>query len=246
MVHSQMYDAMVLFGKALLDYYSGKTKGEILLERDDGFAQPLPMSVFFRTEDQLTPLENRALNQCHGRILDVGAGAGIHSIVLEKRGMDITALDISPGAVSVIQANGVSVVRSGNILELAPESFDTLLLMGHGIGMVQDLKGLHIFLQKMHEWVTPDGQLLIHSLDVTCTEDPVHLKYHELLRSKEKYIGEIRLRIHYQDEVGSWYGWLQVDGGTLSEIARQNGWHTEILIQEPDGNLLARLTQSKS
>ena len=172
-------DAMKPHGQALLDYYGGETSIEIILERDDGPQVRLPVSVFFRTPDAFFPLEDTAIELCKGRVLDIGAGTGLHALALQERGHEVTALDISPEAVDVMKRCGVKDVRIGDIFRFPPEPFDTLLLLGHGIGMVENLAGLDRFLKRMKDFVEPDGQLLINSMDVTATDDPQHLSYHQ-------------------------------------------------------------------
>ena len=234
-------DAMNPFGKALLDYHSGETSAEIILERDDGFQQGLPMSIFFRTPDEFIPIERRALDLCRGRVLDIGAGSGLHALALQERGLDVTAMDISPEAVEVMTKNGVKDVRCADIFSFDPEPYDTLLLMGHGIGMVENLTGLDRFLKRMKGFLNPGGQILLTSLNVSKTDDPRHLAYHDANRNACRYIGEIRIRILYKDIIGEWYTWLQVDASTLKKHAVSFGWKTHVVMQEEDGNYLARL-----
>ena len=235
-------DAMKPHGQALLDYYGGNTTIEMILERDDGLQVRLPVSVFFRTPDAFFPLEDTAIELCKGRVLDIGAGTGLHALALQERGHAVTAQDISPEAVDVMKKCGVQDVRVGDIFRFPPEPFDTLLLLGHGIGMVENLAGLDRFLKRMKAFLEPDGQLIINSMDVTVTDDPQHLSYHHSNIQDCRYAGEIRLRILYKDLVGDWYSWLHVDADTLEKHAAEFGWKTDVIDQEVDGNYLARLT----
>ena len=236
-------DAMIPFGKALLDYFKGDASAEMVLERDDGLKINLPVSFFFQREENVSPQEWRALDLCEGRVLDVGAGSGLHALVLQERGIDVTAIDISPEAVEIMLKRGVRDVRIGDVFHFPPEPFDTLLLLGHSIGMVEDLAGLDRFLLRMKHFLKSDGRLLLNSLDVTRTDDPQHLAYHEANISACRYAGEIRLRILYKNLVGAWYTWLQVDAATLASHAERLGWKTEVIDQDDEGNFLARLIQ---
>ena len=85
-------------------------------------------------------------------------------------------------------------------------------------------------------------QLLLHSLDVTYTQDPIHKAYHEINIRAYRYIGEIRLRILYRGHTGAQYSWIQLDPDVLKGHAKATGWDTNIIMQEEDGNYLAKLT----
>jgi hypothetical protein len=54
------------------------------------------------------------------------------------------------------------------------------------------------------------------------------------------------LRLRFKGQTGPTYGWLLVDPETLSREASALGWSTEIVLQETDGNYLARLTRLQS
>ena len=61
----------------------------------------IPLTTLFRSYEDMPEIERKALDMAKGRILDVGAGAGCHSLVLQERGMDVTAIDISPLSVEL-------------------------------------------------------------------------------------------------------------------------------------------------
>jgi cyclopropane fatty-acyl-phospholipid synthase-like methyltransferase len=236
-------DAMIPFGKALLDYFKGDASAEMVLERDDGLKVNSPVSLFFKRDADVFPHDWKAMELCEGRVLDIGAGAGLHALVLQEHGMDVTAIDISPEAVEIMRKRGVEDARIGDIFHFPPEPFDTLLLLGRSIGMVEDLAGLDRFLMRMKHFLKSDGRLLLNSLDVTRTDDPQHLAYHDANIRACRYAGEVRMRILYKDLVGAWYTWLQVDATTLASHAERLGWKTEVIDQDDDGNFLARLIQ---
>jgi len=236
------HQAMEPYGAALLAYYQGDTNATLLVRRDDGQETPLPIRHFFRPPSEFTPLETAALDHCRGRILDVGAGTGLHSLVLQEKGFAVTAIDISPLAVDIMKRRGVRDVRCADILHFHEEVFDTLLLMGHGIGMMETIRGLDDFLKEARRVLSGRGQILADSLDVRATDDPANLSYHQSNRALGRYVGETRIQFQFQEMKGPYCGWLHVDSQTLSEHAQSNGWDCTVLIQQPDGNYLACLT----
>lgn len=58
-----------------------------LVERDDGFLGVTDARLYFRETAGWESLERRACEQARGRVLDVGCGAGRHSIVMMARGL---------------------------------------------------------------------------------------------------------------------------------------------------------------
>jgi SAM-dependent methyltransferase len=235
-------ESMKPYGLALLDYFNGNTDAVLLYERDDGFVEHGPVSVFFRKPSEFFKHEHKALDLCYGLVLDIGAGAGIHSLSLQDKGLTVTAIDISPEVVSIMARSGVKEVHCSDIHDFNGKTFDTLLLLGRGIGMVGNLKGLNSFLIEIKALLKKGGQLLLNSCDVSETSSPEHLSYHKLNIKDGRYIGEIGMRLRYKDVVGESFSWLHVDSKTLSEYASRTGWNIEVINQEDDGNYLARLT----
>lgn len=89
---------MTPYGLALAACFRGAAEARVVVRRDDGLEVPLPMGHFFRPPADFSPLEVAALDRCRGRVLDVGAGTGLHSLALRSRGLAVTAIDVSPEA----------------------------------------------------------------------------------------------------------------------------------------------------
>lgn len=233
--------AMAPYGAALWAYFKGDTGAQVLVRRDDGEESPLPISVFFREPAQFSRIENAALARCTGRVLDAGAGTGVHSLILQEKGLQVTALDVNPAAVEIMRRRGVREPRCVDLFDFDEHGFDTLLLMGHGIGMVETIGGLDRFLARAQQLLAQDGRILLDSLDVRVTANPVNLAYHRANQQAGRHIGEIRMQFEFQGQRGTACGWLHVDAGTLQEHAARAGWQCEVLIAEEDGNYLAEL-----
>ena len=236
-------EAMKPFGLALIDFYNGDKEVKIAVYRDDGVLDEIPVSVFYRGSTDMD-IDRIALNNCYGRVLDVGAGTGLHSLYLQNQGLSVCAIDISAEACKIMRKRGLNEVYSTDIPDFRAEPFDTLLILGRSIGMVEDIAGLDYFLKDSHRLVKSDGQIILNSLDFSHTDNPVHLAYHEANRRASRYIGEIRMHFEYKGLKGPIHGWLHVDSETLADCGAKAGWFCEILNQEEDGNYLAKLTKA--
>ncbi len=235
--------AMEPFGDALAAWFAGDSSATLIICRDDGDRAELPAGYFFREPAQFSPIENAALERCSGTVLDVGAGTGVHTLVLQERGLPMTAIDILPAAVDIMRKRGVKTAHCADVFGFEGGPFDTVLLMGHGIGMVETIEGLDRFLSHVQGLVSPDGQVLLDSLDVRVTDVPAHLEYHEKNRNAGRYFGETRLTFGFGDKQGPQCGWLHVDSETLARHADKNGWKSTVIVQSEDGQYLARLTK---
>lgn len=233
--------AMAPFAHALEAFFAGDDGASVIIRRDDGLEVPLPARHFFRTEAELSAIDRHALDECRGRVLDAGAGAGVHSLLLQARGLAVTALDVSPPLIEIMRRRGVRDVVCADIRTWSGGPFDTMLLLGHGTGIVGERAALEAFLAHVHGLLAPGGCILLDSTDVTRTDDPRHLAYQEANRRAGRYPGEIRMGFEHAGEVGPFGPWLHVDSATLGRAARAAGFSPEILIEEVTGEYLARL-----
>ncbi len=236
-------DALIPYGLALLAYFEGEAAAQLIVRRDDGIEHPLPVSHFFRPETEFSDIEVAALQRCRGHVLDIGAGSGLHSLVMQSRGLTVTAIDIISQAAEIMIHRGVLDVHLADVFQVHAGPFDTLLMLGHGIGVVEDLQGLNRFLIHAQQLTHGHGQLLLHSLDVRQTDDPGNLAYHDANRRAGRYIGETQIQFNYQGRDGPYCRWLHIDPQTLAEQAEQAGWECEIILEHKSGEYLACLTQ---
>lgn len=235
-------EAMKPHGLALLDYHHGDQSATVSVLRDDGFISEIPAALFFRGAQDIG-LELEAMGHCQGYTLDVGAGTGIHTLYLQQLGFKVCAIEISPEAVLIMKERGVIDARPIDIMSLENGEFDTVLMMGHGIGMVETIAGLSSFLNHAMTLLRPGGQVLLTSLDVRKASDPINLEYRRRIVEAGRYFGEIRMRFAYGGTAGPQFGWLHVDPETLAQYAYETGLDCVVLQQEEAGDYLARLTK---
>ena len=132
-------------GKALLAFWEGKDVEEIKVMSDLAIDDVIPVPYMFRSYEDMPEWEAQALRLVYGRVLDVGAGAGVHSLYLQEKGVGVLPIDVSPGAVDVMQPRGLPQARLAAVEDLTEEKFDTIFLMMNGIGIVGVLEGLEDF-----------------------------------------------------------------------------------------------------
>lgn len=228
-------------GAALQDFMQGKTDAEIIVESNLTENDIIPVSYLFRNWEEMPLLEQEAINACKGKILDVGAGAGSHTLLLQERKADVTALDISEGAIAVMKARGVNQLLQQDALTLKDQKYDTLLMLMNGIGIAGDLIGLYRFLgHARSSLLNPGGQILLESSDILYMYEDEDGSV--LLDLNAGYYGEITYNMKYKDHESGSFKWLFIDAGLLEEYAEEQGFTCEILVEGEYGNFLAKLT----
>ncbi len=229
-------------GLALRGFFLGDSESRVIVRDGEGEVEVVPVRIFFRDRGSFSALEEAALDLCRGRVLDVGGGAGCHSLDLQARGFSVCAIDVAPEAVDVMRMRGVKQAYCADIFAFQAEPFDTLLMLMNGIGIVGNLGRLRRFLREVPRLLQPGGQILLDSYDPGWPEDggdastvPGH---------SGGYLGEMRFQLEYQGRRGPFYEWLFVDLPTLRRHAEAEGWSCEGIWHEAEGHYLARLTPS--
>ncbi len=223
-----------VLGQAISDFYNKKSLRKLWIHNKYGKKEEMPVATYFRNAEQIPHLELIALQNCRGRVLDIGAGAGIHALELQEKGFDVTALEISETAAEVMKHRGVKKIIRQDIFSFKEERFDTLLLLMNGIGLTASIAGLRQFLQHAKTLLNPAGQLIFDSSDVAYL-------YDNDIPKMEGYYGEIMYQYEYKKQKTDWFGWLYIDQNTLKKIADEEGWKTAILFTDEFDQYLAKL-----
>lgn len=233
---------MDLLGKALKDFYQGNATSQLLSHSSLDAAEEVPIDYFFRDFEQMPKLERIALQNCRGAVLDIGCGAGSHSLYLQDHGIRVTGLDQSARAIEVTRSRGLRQSVCGDILEFKVGKFDTLLLLMNGIGIAGTLEGLKKLLRHLTGLLNPGGQILMDSSDLiymfeTDADGGVWVP------GEVAYYGEVTYKWEYGGAKGNPFPWLFVDSQTLEKEALQLGYRMELLEMGDHYDYLARLTR---
>jgi SAM-dependent methyltransferase len=231
-----------LFGKAILDFQTNNFPEDLITETTISEEDEMSVAYLFRDFSGMPKLEQQALLLSKGKVLDVGCGAGSHSLYLQKeKNLEVTAIDISNNAVEACRLRGVSNVNNIAILELNfDEKFDTILLLMNGTGIFGKLEYVSRYLEKLKSLLAENGQILIDSSDIIYMfdEDSEGGKW----ISGDAYYGELEFTISYKGEKEAPFPWLYMDYNTLQNAAVANGLKCELVLKGEHYDYLARLT----
>lgn len=225
-----------ILGQALHDFYFNTIPGTLWIHNQYGPKEEMPVDTFYRQPNEMPELELTALENCRGKVLDIGAGAGSHALHLQQLNFDVTALDISAMGVGVMKNRGVHQAIEADIFAYRESKYDTLLLLMNGIGLAGSLNNLKKFLKHAATLLNPGGQLLFDSSDIAYL-------YEDELPADGTYYGELCYQYEYKNEQTDWFKWLYIDQQTLTQLAAAEGWTVEVLFEDDYDQYLARLTR---
>lgn len=234
-------------GAALLAHLDeGEAGGLHVVERDDGYVNVDSAGQYFSVAGGWFPVEEGYAEGVHGRVLDIGAGAGRFSVDLQNRGHQVVALDVSGGCLEVCRRQGVLETFHGTIFDMAgtdPEPFDTFLLMGHNIGLLGSPATALQFLRTLGMLANPGATIIGTTREPLATSDPQHLAYHQMNRDRGRPPGQLTIRVRWQHLATPWFDYWFVSTDELTTLATASGWR---LVDQDykDGSYLARLELS--
>lgn len=233
-----------LFGLALKDYVKGE-RYKLLIERDDGYSNHMNLDLYFSRYEEWPDYEKCVLEHVRGRVLDVGCGAGRHSLYLQDKGFDVVSIDLSLEVVKVAKDMGCLnvIVMDARFLGFRYGSFNTILLLGNNFGIAGDVEDTVSMLRQLHDIGRDDTLVVTTCRDPTKTDNPAHLSYHERNRRLGLPIGLLKLRFKYKNMIGSWFKLLIVTPGEMRDICEKASWNLQVIIEGENGMYSAILTR---
>lgn len=228
-----------LMGKAIWDYFHQNSPEDIITESTVSEPDVLPVSYLFRDFDEMPPIEQKALELSNGKVLDVGAAAGSHSLYLQnQKQLDVTAIDISEKSIEICKLRGVKNSVCRNLLDFNDGTFDTILLLMNGTGIFETIDRMDDYLKKLYQLLNPGGQLLIDGTDILYMfENPEGIEL-----PTDHYYGEVEYYVSYKGEEDEPFKMLYLDYDNLKTSAEEIGFKVEKVIEDED-SYLARLTK---
>lgn len=233
-----------LFGKAILDFQRNNNPENIITETSISEEDEMSVSYLFRSFDEMPKIEQKALELACGKILDVGCGAGSHSLYLQKnRKLDVVSIDISANAVLACIERGLEQCYIQDLMLLSDldGTYDTILLLMNGCGLAETMQKLAAFLQKLKSLLNANGQILIDSSDIIYMFDEDDDGGHWISNDAD-YYGEVTFDIRYKGEKEDTFNWLYIDYNTLQNAAFANGLKAEMILEGEHFDYLARLS----
>lgn len=230
-----------ILGKAVLDYQTGNYSEDIKTYSSLDEEDMIPIPYLFRDFKKMPALEQKALKLCKGNILDIGCGAGSHSLYLQKKGFDVTALDQSPGVIETCKLRGIEHAVLQGIQDFKLQKYDTLLMLMNGIGIVGKLKNIDQFLSHLKSLLKPKGQILLDSSDIIYMYDEDEDGGY-WIPDDQNYYGEVTFEMEYRGERSEPLDWLYLDYNTLQRAANANNLTCELVSKGKHYDYLAKLT----
>ncbi len=231
-----------LFGKAILDFQTNNSPEDLITETTISEEDEMSVAYLFRSYDEMPQMEQKALQLAKGKVLDVGCGAGSHSLSLQNdRNLDVTSIDISANAIQACTLRGLKKAKVQDVMTLENEKFDTILLLMNGAGMCGRLKNIPNFLLKLKSLLNPGGQILLDSSDIIYMFDDDE-DGGKWIPSNNEYYGEIVFKISYKGEKEKPFDWMFIDYNTLQSAAFANGLQCELIMEGEHYDYLAKLS----
>jgi SAM-dependent methyltransferase len=217
-------------------------KEDLITETTISEEDEMSVAYLFRTYNEMPNMEQKALQLSQGRVLDVGCGAGSHSLTLQnERNLEVTAIDISANAIEACTLRGIKDARVQDVMTLENEKYDTILLLMNGAGMCGRLKNIPKFLLKLKSLLNPGGQILLDSSDIIYMFDDDE-DGGKWIPSENAYYGEVVFNIAYKGEKEKPFDWMYIDYNTLQNAAFANDLKSELILEGEHYDYLARLS----
>ena len=104
-------------GAAILDFQKQGKAARLRVLSSMFEEDEMPVTHLFRSIPEMPVLEQKALQLAKGRVLDIGAGSGCHTLALQEKGFTVKAIDISPLSCEAMKLRGVKDAECINLFD---------------------------------------------------------------------------------------------------------------------------------
>lgn len=236
------------FGHALYDrlQQAGREEWATVIERDDGLVDVSSLDDYFTGYADWPAHQQQALALARGKVLDIGCGAGRHSLYLQDQGLDVLGIDSSPLAIETCKLRGLRQARVMSITQLSSKlgTFDTILMLGNNLGLFANPVRARWLLRRFAAMTAPAGRIIAETRDAHATDNPLHLAYHQRNRERGRWPGQAKIRVRYRNYATPWFDYLFVSREELVALVEDTGWGVERLVDSADVRYVAVLMKA--
>ncbi len=228
------------FGQMIWACYKGREVFEVW-ERDDGYITVDSTKTYFSEYEEWPFHQRKAMEYVEGRVLDVGCGAGRHSLHLQRNGFDVLGIDVSPLAIKVCKLRGLKKAKVMPIEEVKfkPNSFDSVVMMGCNFSLFGGFEKARKLLNRFHRMTSRNALIIAETRDPYKTDNPAYFEYYESNKKKGRMSGQLKGRIRFEKYVSNWFDWLMVSKEEMQEILNETGWKVRKFIDSEDAQYMA-------
>ena len=242
------------FGNNMKDCYESGNYGSgyEIVERDDGqFTLNGDSNSYFEGFEDWSDLQKNASEKVEGTVLDIGCGAGKHSLYLQEKGFDVYAMDNSPLAIDICQRQGIknTILCDVNHFEKFNEDikFDSILFWGNNFGLLQNATFFNYFLNLLEKHSHKGTKIFLesmnpHSLGFEEVETVDYIKHN--LRQK-KMGGQMHVRIRYKQYVTPWNDYVFASIEELKKLLKNTNWEIDETFEAPADNQYMAIIKQK-
>ena len=236
------------FGKEIYDHYRG-VHAEEIPERNDGWigASGGPQAYFTEYSDW-PATQKKAIKFAHGRVLDIGCGAGRVALHLQNKGLDVLGIDNSPLAIKTCKLRGIKKARVMSITEVTPKLgvFDAIVMYGNNFGLFGSFERARWLLRRLRNMTSPTARIIASTMDPYDTAESGHKRYQSANKRRGRMGGQLKIRIRYKDYATPWFDYLLASRDEVRQIVAGTGWTVARFIEPKGARYIAVLEKENS
>jgi len=161
------------------------------------------------------------------------APKGITVILLLTNSLSITPANVLPDTIKIIRERGKLRTDQTGGSVFNTEQFDDIAMMGHRIGMLENLSDLNQYMLDIHRVLKVEGQVILTSFDLQMAGRKNQLAEYQELSNVQFPNGNL---------IGPYFNMVRFNTEAIKYQAARTNWQFQKVYQRDEGNYLVLLS----